>query len=206
MVWASRLRFTQDNALPCKWRIEYCASYLSNKSGAVQELVKGMNRKTSLSVPLIWGLALLSSVPCAVADTSKERITRFKLFSNCSPMDIVIEDLSPDAKKIGLTKAAIQAAVESRLRSARLYKPGPLKPHIYVRVSVLRFAFSISLQFKKPLYDRFSDHTFEAPTWEKGFIGTLSGSQGYILSSISELMDRFLVEFLRVNEDACKKR
>ena len=121
-------------------------------------------------------------------------------------MDIVIEEMSPDAKKIGLTKEAIQAAVESRLRSARLYKSGPLKPHIYVSVNVLRKAFSISLEFKKPLYDRFSDETLDAPTWQKGVVGTHGGSKGYILSTISEYMDRFLVEFLRVNEDACEKR
>ena len=48
-------------------------------------------------------------------------LERFSLFDNCSPMDLVVEGLHPAALEIGLTDASIQAALESRLRSARLY-------------------------------------------------------------------------------------
>ena len=44
---------------------------------------------------------------------------RFELFNYCYPMRIVVEDLSTtDAAEINLTKESIQAALESRLRSA----------------------------------------------------------------------------------------
>ena len=48
-------------------------------------------------------------------------IKSFELFSDCLPTHLAIGELSRDASKIGLTKESIQAAVESRLRSARLY-------------------------------------------------------------------------------------
>ena len=66
-------------------------------------------------------------------------------------MWLVIENLSSDAKKIGLTEEALQAAVESRLRTARLYTSDTLKPYLYVQVSVVREAFSARLEYKKSL-------------------------------------------------------
>ena len=121
-------------------------------------------------------------------------------------MGLLIEDLPSDAKKIGLTKEAIQAAVESRLRSSRLYTDDKLGPYLYIRVGVVSNAFSFNLEYLKRVYDPFSDSTFSATTWDRTVIGTHGGNPGYILSAMSETMDYFLLEFLRVNEDACEKR
>ena len=40
------------------------------------------------------------------------------------PVRLLGEDLSPDAAEFGLAEGSIQAAVESRLRSARLHDSG----------------------------------------------------------------------------------
>ena len=50
-------------------------------------------------------------------------------------MRLVVEHLSKDAKKIGLTEEAIQAAAESRLRSAHLYSTES-EPDLYINVTV----------------------------------------------------------------------
>ena len=165
-----------------------------------------MNRKKTLGAPLILALTLMSSVPCAVGDTFEKRFERFQLFSDCSPMQLVIDTLDSNEKKIGLTDEAIQAAVESRLRSARLYTSDKLKPFFYVKVHVIGNAFSIRLFYYKSVYDPLSGNSDYAPTWNSGVTGTHSGKPGYIRSQISESMDRFLLEFLRVNENACEKR
>ena len=165
-----------------------------------------MNRKITFAASLILALALSFPVPCAVGDITEERLKRFELFCDCSPVGLSISNLSSDAKKLGLTREAVQANLESRLRSARLYTSDGLESYVFVSVNVVGNAFSIELQFKKLVYDRFSGNTFFAVTWETGSTGTHGGRADYILSSISQAMDRFLLNFLRVNEDACEKR
>ena len=165
-----------------------------------------MNRKKTFAASLILALALSFPVPRAVGDASESPRERFRLFSDCSPMQLVIDTLDSNEKKIGLTDEAIQAAVESRLRSARLYTSDKSKPFFYVKVHVIGNAFSIRLFYYKSVYDPLSGNGAYAPTWNSGVTGTHGGDAGYIRSAISELMDQFLVQFLRVNENACEKR
>ena len=90
---------------------------------------------------------------------------RFKLFNECGPMHLVVEDYGDAGwADIGLTVDRIQTMAESRLRAARLY---------------------------------------DATTWHIGAAGTHSGDARFILQGLSEALDRFILEYLRVNEDAC---
>ena len=63
----------------------------------------------------------------------------------------------------------------------------------------------MNLSYAKPVYDAASNRHDFAWTWQKINFGT-HGGQEYILSVVSEFMDEFLAEFLRVNEEACEKR
>ena len=130
---------------------------------------------------------------------------RFELFNYCYPMSLVVEGLPSGAAEINLTDESIQAALESRLRSARLYDSEGID-WLYIGVNVVGAAFSIELKFFKRVHDVDSDETGSAATWDIASTGTHGGDAGYILSSISMYMDRFLVEFLRVNEEACEQR
>ena len=120
-------------------------------------------------------------------------------------MHLIVEGLPPDAVEIDLTEESIQAALESRLRSARLYDSEAID-WLYIRVNVLGVAYSIDLRFFKQVHDLDSNETGAAATWDEGSVGMHGGDAGFILSSISRYMDRFLVEFLRVNEEACSQR
>lgn len=152
-------------------------------------------------------LALLFLAGRAAGETAKERVERFELFGDCKPMALVVENLPPDASKIGLTVDSLQAAaVESRLRAARLYDSEVLSPRLYVNVNVVGGAFSIRFQYDKLFYDPLSGFTNIAATWDIGSTGTHGGDAGYILSWVSQYMDQFLLEFLRVNDEACEKR
>ena len=138
----------------------------------------------------------------AISETRK----RFQLFTYCEPMFIVVENLNQHALKIGLTMESIQNAVESRIRSARLFDKHSGKAFLYVNVNIVGPAYSISVEFKKILSDPLSLVTWPATTWDDGSTGTHGGDSRYILSSISEHIDRFLVQFLRVNDEACRKK
>ena len=144
---------------------------------------------------------ILTLTPLAEA-TSSDR-DRFELFSDCQPIYLIAGDLTPAAVEIGLTKEAIQAAVESRLRSAQLYNPEASTPFLYIYVHVVGIAFHIDLEYNKQLLDPASGLTSRATTWSTGTTGTHGRDVSFILAAVSELMDLFLVEFLRVNEEAC---
>ena len=133
-------------------------------------------------------------------------IERFRLFNGCRPMKLVIEGLPSNAKSIGLTEAMLQAAVESRLRAARLYTESSLwetYAYLYVNINVVGPAFKISLEYNKVVSDRF-DLSGPATTWSSSSTGTHGESAGYIITSLSQHIDRFLAAYLRVNEFACE--
>ena len=167
------------------------------------------SRLTRAALPLS-ALALLFSASGAAGDAIDDSIKRFQLFADCRPMRLLVESLPDGASKIGLAKEAIQAAVESRLRSARLYRSIGHSSigfaYLYVNVNVVDRAVSIRLEFRKRVRDILSGDTGRAATWKVGSAGTHGGDANYIVSHVSRLMDRFLVEFLRVNEKACGKR
>ena len=132
----------------------------------------------------------------------EERVERFQLFNHCRPMDLIVEGLDSDADEIGLTEESLTAAVESRLRAARLYDED-VAPFLYLNVQVGRRAFGIWLEYKRWMCHSDSDLCGYAITWDTGSMGTHGGDAAFIRSSVSEHMDTFLLEYLRVNEEAC---
>lgn len=134
--------------------------------------------------------------------TFEERYERFQLFNYCLPMGIVVENLNENAEGIGLHQSTLSAAVESRLRSARLFD-NDAQNYLYLNVLVSGRAFSINLEFNKTLYDSSSGYSFRATTWHVGSTGTHGKDTGFIINGVSRHMDEFLLEYLRVNEDHC---
>ena len=137
-------------------------------------------------------------------------------------MELSVASLPEGASDIGLTRKAIRAAAESRLRAARLYvstieqvveevflgsdltdgRPAEL----YVRVSVLDKtprAFAVSVRLYRRLEDSRNGTSGLAATWSSDSFGVASDS-GYILSSLSQHLDEFLADYLRVNESHCE--
>ena len=132
------------------------------------------------------------------------RLDRFRLWNNCQPMQLVVESLDQDAADIGLTREAIATAVRSRLRGARLYgDTGP--QYLYVNVNVVGQAWALKLEYNKTVFDLASGESFPATTWKTGAAGTHGRDSGYILSWMSQHTDKFIDNYLRVNEDACQK-
>ena len=129
---------------------------------------------------------------------------RFRLFNECGPMHLTVEDYGDDADwtDTGLTVDRLQTMAESRLRAARLYD-ATARPFLYVNVNVVSSSYSLSVKYHKFVYDPVSGETSLAATWDVGSTGTHGGDAGYILQSVSESLDSFILEYLRVNEDAC---
>ena len=137
--------------------------------------------------------------------TSEERFARFLLFDDCRPMDVVVEPLPSDAKEIGLTEYSLRAAIESRLRAARLFDD-EASSFLYLRVTVVSRVFDIVLDYRKMVYDLASEEFFKTSTWDVGTTGTHGNDAGYIRSAVSEDMDTFILEYMKVNEEACSSQ
>ena len=89
------------------------------------------------------------------------------------------------------------------MRAARLYDAEAADHYLYVNVNVARRAFSIGVGYRKWLHDEALGIGGRAETWNTGSAGTHGGGASFILQDVSEHMDRFVVEYLRVNESAC---
>ena len=150
------------------------------------------------------GLDDLFTEPCSEADDAD----RFQLCNSCRPMELVVEGLNNDAKKIGLTEERLKVAAESRLRAARLYTDSwsaASGAFLYINVNAFRNSFSLLVQYNKRLIDPVSGETSASGTWSSGTVGGHGGDPGYIGQSLSERLDKFLVEYLRVNEKDCPR-
>ncbi len=130
---------------------------------------------------------------------------QFELYAACKPIGLDVAELPPDAKRINLTEKAIINSMESRLRSANIFSDKSVY-NLSVGINIVGNAFSINLGFFKILRDKhFPELVGIASSWQTGMTGIHSGRADFILSSISRLVDEFLVEYFRVNEKDCNK-
>ena len=157
-----------------------------------------------LPFPLVAESVAEGKSPCSSTD-----VECFFFFNECQPIPLVIEPLTNDEAEIGLTEERIQTIAESRLRAARLYQEGGLDVflwadhYLYVNVLVVGNAFSFDVGYFKKLHDGKLGMSNFAQTWQTGATGTHSRDAGHIMQNLSEKMDKFIVEYLRVNEGAC---
>ena len=157
-------------------------------------------------------LALLGAVTSVGAEESadfglsiQDREDRFMLWNTCGQINLIVEQLDDQEIEMGLTTEDIATTVRSRLRAARLYGTSGIVPVLYMNVTAVSrgLAFHIRLEFKKLVFEPISGQENIAATWDIGSTGR--GGAGYILSSVSQLTDRFIDEYLRVNEPACSR-
>ena len=141
----------------------------------------------------------------ATAQESVTVLDRFALLNECAPMALLVTPVPDDAAEIGLTEERIRTMAESRLRAARLFSTSrePFQPYLHIIVTVVGPAFSQAIEYYKVLYDIRSAMSFSTETWSRGVTGTHGRDAGYILQSLSEGIDEFVLEYLRVNDDAC---
>lgn len=150
---------------------------------------------------VLAGLIALSMFSMALADDFRERWDRFRLLNECQPVDLSV-GVEGDAEEFGLSEEMVATAARSRLRAASLYDQNSY-PYVLVYVHIAARAFSVSLEFNKLLYDEISEQAFSATTWSTGSTGTHGSDAQYVLSSVYRHTDKFIDEYLRVNEEAC---
>ena len=130
-------------------------------------------------------------------------VERFQLWAGCEPMwlNIVVDDTTEDGPK--LTEESVRSAVESRLRSARLYSDE--RTGVQLGVTADRFgnptSFQLSVKLWKIVLDINTGLRYASSTWGTRAYGR--GPSEYVRTALSEHIDRFLIAYLRVNEAEC---
>ena len=152
-------------------------------------------------ISLILFLSFCTMVLEAQAEVSSH--DQFKLFTSCASINLIVQGMTEDAKKINLTEEAVRNSVESRLRSGRIFNKDSIY-YLYVNINVVKNGVGLDLQF----YKYFKDYYFpeligSAVSWQTGSAGVATKAST-ILSELSGLTDQFLVEYFKVNEKACK--
>ena len=137
------------------------------------------------------------------------------LWNECRPVAFKAHLQGQDAaKKIGLTGKAIETAVRSRLRGARLFldapdlRARPTKAAGYLRIGVhLSDGFvSWRVHFEKRSEDLATGLVGFSPTgWQEAAFGGYVSDGNGILYGIATALDEFVDDYLRVNQSACER-
>ena len=110
---------------------------------------------------------------------------------------------------IGLRTSTIANAVQSRLRAAGVYSAETRGNDNFLSL-VVRFYgrgdYTMSLQFSKGfLRDKYG-FSGNISTWETSSHGRHAGSASFLMESVRQKLDRFMNQYLLVNEPACSRR
>ena len=146
---------------------------------------------------LVLTLALAGSASGSQVDEERFReAERFQLFNACESMSLLAIVLDQELRE------RVETMAESRLRAARLYDADADRSAVSSLLSIEIFgvvgqAEVVMLSYFKPARDSFSERWFLAGTWE------VHGMYRDSVQGLSELLDRFVLEYLRVNEAAC---
>ena len=133
-------------------------------------------------------------------------LDRFQLFTMGSRLAVSCSVAGDEAERMGLTPNRVCAVAADRLRAAQLYRSlmGLPKLHVDIRTHDKGPAFLVALRLKKWVRD--DDVTgleMGHSTWEDLYYGTHGQDAGFIMQRLAEMLDGFILEYLRVNEDYC---
>ena len=145
---------------------------------------------------------MAASLLLLAAASAHGETENFQLFTHCQPVSLYVGV----TENFGLTEERVRTVAESRLRAARLYNPIPFSAFslsVYVD-TMERGHFTFQVFLEKKLFDPVTTESWLAVTWKTGQFGNAGNDAGFIIQAVSEQMDKFINEYLRVNERDCE--
>lgn len=160
-------------------------------------------------------MAMLMTLTCFDLSMAQTRDQQRESLRGLQGVEVVVEDIRPDAQGDGLSQEAIRAAVELILRSngirvltqsERLKMPAA--PYLYVHVATDKhssgeYSFTVSVELHQTvsLVHR-PQHIMPAPTWfPPGKFRTVGqhNMRLWVINSLEPLVKEFSNDFLAVN-------
>ncbi len=156
---------------------------------------------------LAAGIALAFTLAAPLAAQVPPGSSRFMLYNGCEPVALYfVFSLDDRAEEDGLTDR-IRTVVVSRLRAARMLASPGSDPatQIIIGVSTVNSVFAYDIQFYKMLDDPWSGDSALGATYGDmvPVAGTYGDDTGFVVQNLSEHIDRFISDYLRVNDVAC---
>ncbi|MYA33279.1 MAG: hypothetical protein F4164_06370 [Gemmatimonadales bacterium] len=147
------------------------------------------------------------------APSEDERVLireNFSLFTDCASLWFMPTVSDPD-DELGLSLDRVRTLVRSRLRAAGIYQDADPEHAtasriLWVRVTVIGRAWKIRMHISTFFPDPLTDRQLVLEIWSHENFGTHGGDPGFVLGLLSEGVDEFIDEYLRVNEEACSQR
>ncbi|MXY52896.1 MAG: hypothetical protein F4Y86_10290 [Gammaproteobacteria bacterium] len=129
-----------------------------------------------------------------------------KLFANCARLVVIVEDLSANARVIGLRKSDIQRTVESLLRAVDLHTEGRPGQFLYIRVAVVGDVFMASVDYDRWLSDTGHGRVGSVTVWGIDILDVHGRDAVYVIGTLADITDAFLEKYLGANARACEVR
>jgi hypothetical protein len=158
-------------------------------------------------------MAMVMVLTCFDLSMAQTRDQQRESLRGLQGVEVVIEDIRPDAQADGLSQEAIRAAVELILRSNGIQVltqsesiKTPAAPYLYVRASTYIHssgisAYAVTVEFiqQVSLVHR-PQQMMSARTWEEGSIGMTGHSDiRKVINSVEKLVKAFANDVLAVN-------
>ena len=132
-------------------------------------------------------------------------LDRFELWTACAEIYFVVEALDEYATAFGLSEQGIEALAGSRLRAARMLGDASSEDWLYLRVTGFANSYAVEASFQKRLHDERSGLDMTATTWARAGLGVTGRKEGnHVMSMVSQFVDMFIDDYLRVNATACR--
>lgn len=156
------------------------------------------------AIAIVATALALGAGPASAQDlTAEQEAALFQLFTGCMPVypTVAVERTSPNIED--LSDSQLEEVVLTGLRSAGLLSEKEGTPFLYVAVGIVHWAYVVRIELLKLVTDRETDIVGAAPTWRNYRYGIHSGDPEFVLSSLGTALQRFLDDYLLVNEGAC---
>jgi hypothetical protein len=169
--------------------------------------------KRVLRMLLLSVVMLLFSFQVSLAQSNKPNPPAFKISRDGLEVSdykkvvvsVELDEFGSDyAANIDLREKRIRAECQSRLKQAGLEPVFDfVRPeYLYVNIKVSLHAFSILLQFSRPVFFEAGGVQYArygAKTWQRHITGTHGGGPDYILQCLGLLLDAFLKDYQQAN-------
>jgi len=119
--------------------------------------------------------------------------------------EILIAEPFGDTKEIRLMKGRLKTVTELRLRKEGFVitelSGDSNMPHVYIAVTVVRMAFNVELCIRElvEIQRKPSSVLCVVSTWYASYTGTHGNDSEFIVSGLSQLLDKFLNDYYKAN-------
>ena len=132
----------------------------------------------------------------------------FELWTGCREIGTLVRLVNRSSVEI--EENDIKNVLESRLRAAGVFRPGPLEPRgsfFYIAVTLETETYEVHWRFSKAGEFRDSyGFTGRTSTWSGTGSGLHEGGEHRVMDRVRGDIDDFIIAFLWVNEPACSRR